>query len=176
MNPAINQIFERVKSRTGCLFHFTPRENLPSITRFGLLPLEVSRKWNLSPTFASDENSRISDHRLSVDRYVHLCFVDDHPMCRKKLSQKTLASPLWVRVSPRVLLWEGVRFSEGATNSENFPLLTAEQALEKILWEKLYLPSSGGLSDDEFNARRDARMAEVLIPKPIELAYLKFSK
>jgi hypothetical protein len=63
------------------LYHFTDRNNLESIKKYGLLSWDYCRKNGIPiPRPGGNELSRKLDQYIGMQNYVRLCFVPDHPM------------------------------------------------------------------------------------------------
>src|SRR3954470_14809416 len=68
--------------RGKCFYHFTDTRNIASIkSQGGLFSLRQLRQRGILPTApGGNQWSHEADERLGLDSYVHLCFLDQHPM------------------------------------------------------------------------------------------------
>jgi hypothetical protein len=67
--------------------------------------------------FVSDDKSRANDSRNGLDKYIHLSFVRDHPMLHVSRKRNSHFRMLLLHINPKVLLLEGVMFTEAMANS-----------------------------------------------------------
>ena len=145
------------------VWHFTDRENLESIQKHGLLSLAETQQRNIKiPKPGGNDWSYGADKIKGLDKYIHLAFVDNHPMLYvAKEKEKRLLNPVWLKIDSSVLLGEGVRFTPGVSNKKDVPILTADEAKEKIDWDAL-------LNDDwkrkDWDRWLDAHKSEILVP------------
>lgn len=149
--------------RVEWLYHFTDKENLPSIRRDGLLPLAELRRSGLAFRPGSSESSQAQDERSTFDQFVHLCFVNDHPMAHVALREQRVSSLAWVKVSAGILHRPGVRACRALANTAGLSVPSIEEALDEIDLPKLF-------SDQSTPA---IRKAQILIPGIIPAADLK---
>lgn len=138
-----------------CVYHFTDEANLPSIQRYGLLQysLLASRNWGpLRP--GGSQSSHEQDARLGFDRYVHLCFVKDHPMAYVAVREGRIAKLVWLEVSYKVLYGQGVMGCKTLANTRNALVLPIEEALDVINLPRLF-------SEE---CTTETRKAQILVP------------
>ena len=64
------------------LYHFTDRRNLPKIRELkGLYSLAKLKEMQVAiPNPGGNEWSHEADQKKGMDRYIHLCLRDNHPM------------------------------------------------------------------------------------------------
>ncbi len=92
------------------IWHFTDRSNIELIQEHkGLLSLgEAERRGVLIPKPGGNEWSHDADKRKGVEEYVHLAFVDDHPMLFCAKQDGRITDPVWLKIKSEILLREGV--------------------------------------------------------------------
>lgn len=148
------------------IWHFTDRSNLESIQRAGgLLSLaELSRRGIDVPSPGGNQWSHDADRMNGVDDYVHLAFVDDHPMQFIAVQEKRISSPVWLKINPDLVLSDGVRFTSDVANKSGVPLLTPDEGSEEIDFEVLLTRTDW--RDPEIKVRRKAALkSEILVPR-----------
>src|SRR6202050_5944028 len=86
-------------------YHFTDRRNLPMIKEHGgLYSLAMLSKMKIEvPAPGGNEWSHAADGRIGLDRYVHLCFRNTHPMEYVARQDGRIADSVYLRIHPDVL-------------------------------------------------------------------------
>ena len=154
------------------VWHFTDKSNLELIEKHGgLLSFgELERRGVEIPVPGGNEWSHDADKMKDVHKYVHLAFLDDHPMLCAAKKEGRIPEPIWLKIRSSILLAEGVRFCSEVSNKSGAALLEAEEAKEQIDFEVLFTYMDW--RDPEIQARRQAAIkSEILVPKcvPIEM-------
>ena len=155
------------------VWHFTDRSNLELIKKHhGLLSLgEAERRGIEIPMLGGNDWSHDADKMKGVHEYVHLAFVDDHPMLFRAKQNGRIPNPIWLKIKSSILLEEGVRFCPDVSNKSGVPILTAEEAKEQIDFEVLFTYMDW--RDPEIQKRRQAAIkSEILIPKFIPIEHI----
>lgn len=156
--------------RFDAIWHFTDGSNLETIKQYGLLALaEAGRRGIEIPAPGGNDLSQELDKRKGLDKYIHLAFVDDHPMLYRAEQERRITAPIWFKIKSSIILEEGVRFCSDVCNKTGVSILTAEQAKAQIDFEVLFTYMDG--TDPEIQARRRAAIkSEILVPDciPIE--------
>jgi ssDNA thymidine ADP-ribosyltransferase, DarT len=150
------------------LYHFTDEENLPLIREHGLLPYaELLRRGIVPPKPGGNEWSRDADSIKGVDRYVHLCLKDQHPMEYVARQNGHIGTTRFLQVSVEVLSFDGAMGCSDVANKSGVVIRPLEAALDGMDLQILF----GGRVDFTNKALRDqyneAKKSEVLIPVPI---------
>lgn len=158
--------------RVSGVWHFTDQSNLQSIIDHGgLLSLSETRRRGIRiPAAGGNQWSHDADGYKGVDEYVHLSFLDDHPMLFRAKEAERITNAVWLKISLDVLDIQGVRYTADVSNKAGIPLLTADQAREQLDLEVMFTRTDW--KDPEIRERRKlALKSEVLIPNfiPIEL-------
>jgi hypothetical protein len=151
--------------RIEAVWHFTDRSNLESIQKtHGLLSLaELKRRGVEISVPGGNEWSHNADAIKGVNKYVHLAFIDYHPMlfCAKEASR--ILNPVWIKIDASILLEEGVRFTVDVSNKSGVQILTPDAARDLIDYEVLFTRMDW--KDPDVKARRIAAVkSEILIP------------
>ena len=94
------------------IWHFTDKSNLDSIQKNkGLLALgELERRGIGIPSPGGNEWSHDADRIKGLDEYVHLAFVDDHPMLFRAKQEERIKDPIWLKIRSEIILGATVRF------------------------------------------------------------------
>lgn len=153
------------------IWHFTDRSNVDLIQEHGgLLSLgELERRGIIIPVPGGNDWSHDADRMKGVQEYVHLAFVDDHPMLFRAKQEGRIPDPIWLKIDSAVLLEDNVRYTSEVSNKAGVPILLPEEAIEIIDFEVLFTRTDW--RDPVIQARRQAAIkSEILIPDfvPIE--------
>ena len=137
----------------------------------GLLSLvELERKGIDIPISGGNDWSHNADKLKNVQEYIHLAFVDDHPMLYIATEkEKRILNPVWLKIDSSILLEDNVRYTLGVSNKSGMQILQPEEAREQIDFEVLFTRTDW--KDPEIQARRKAaKKSEILVPDfvPIE--------
>jgi len=99
------------KYRFDGIWHFTDRSNLKLIGELGLLSLaEAERRGVEIPSPGGNDWSHDADRAKGLHEFVHLAFVDDHPMLYYARSLRRRNSRLQIRSRPRPWLINFVEY------------------------------------------------------------------
>jgi hypothetical protein len=153
------------------VWHFTDRSNLDSIKEHkGLLSLrELERRGITIPAPGGNEWSHDADRMKGVHEYVHLAFIDDHPMLYRAKQDGRIPAPIWLKIDASVLLQDGVRFCSEVSNKSGATILAAAEAIRQVDFDVLFTYMDW--RNPEIQARRQAALkSEILVPDfiPIE--------
>ena len=103
-----------------CFYHFTDRQNLNSIKKYGgLLSWHYCKEHNIDiPNPGGDGLSRNLDRKQGLEDYVRLSFCNDHPMAFRKHNE---GSELFLlQISIDVAAFQSTLFSDRNAASSNF--------------------------------------------------------
>lgn len=147
------------------IWHFTDKANLDSIqSNGGLLSLaELERRGIAIAKPGGNQWSHDADKYKGVDQYVHMSFLDNHPMQFAAKRDGRITDPIWIKIDPSILLDKNVLFSCDVSNKAGVNLLTADQAIEQIDFEVLFTRTDW--KDPAIQKRlKAAQKSEILIP------------
>ena len=153
------------KYKFDAVWHFTDKSNLKLIQEHeGLLSLEeLERRGIEIPVPGGNKWSHDADKMKGVHKYVHLAFLDDHPMLYLAKQDGRIPDPIWLNIQSSILLEEGVRFCSQVSNKSGAVILEAEEAKEQIDFDVLFTYMDW--LDPEIQSRRQAAIkAEILVP------------
>ena len=159
-------------ARITVLYHFTDRRNLALIKEMGgLFPWAMLKEMGVMvPAPGGNQWSQDADGMKGMDRYVHLCFRNTHPMEFRAREQERIVDSIFLQVHPDVLQWEGVRFTPDVSNKSGIPTHTIDEARAMIDFEVLYTRTDW--RDPAIQQRLlQAEKCELLVPAviPVEL-------
>jgi len=152
------------------VWHFTDKSNVKSIAQNGgLLSLgELERKGILIPSPGGNQWSHDADKMKGLHEYVHLAFVDDHPMLFRAKQDERIKEPVWLKIKAEILLCEDVLFCSDVSNKSGVETLTPIEAKDAIDFEVLFTYMDW--RDPEIQARRQAAIkSEILIPNIVRV-------
>ena len=103
-----------------CFYHFTDRQNMNSIRKYGgLLSWYYCKEHNIDiPNPGGDNLSRKLDRRQNLEDYVRLSFCNDHPMAFRKHNEGS--DLILLQVSIDVAAFQSALFSNRNAASSNF--------------------------------------------------------
>lgn len=156
------------------LYHFTDKRNLPSIRQsLGLLPLAVLNKDGVHvPAPGGNQWSHDADRRGGLDRYVHLCFRDQHPMEFQAKKEGRIVDSIFLQISPDILKAPGVLFTPDISNKSGVKSYPLEQAIPMIDFEVLYTRTNW--QDPAIQMRlQTVQKYEILVPNGVPLAMIR---
>ncbi len=154
------------------LYHFTDKENLTSIEKYGLQSLSNIIKLNIDVKhFGAEELSHKLDKTKGLDKYVHISFIKDHPMYYISKSRGNLKNPVWIEFDASILYEKTTLFCDTVANSTNADIFRIDKILDKINLE--ILTNNKFLSGEEFNIRKNVRKAEIMVLDSISINKIK---
>lgn len=153
--------------RVPCFYHFTDTRNLPSIVqRGGIYPWAELNGDVLAP--GGNDWSHEADQRNGLDRYVHLCLLNEHPMEYRAKERGAILESRFLRIHPSIVYREGIIFFPDVSNKAGVTGLTLAQAADQMDFEVVY--DRTDWRNEEIRGRRQAaRKYELLIPGHVPL-------
>lgn len=149
------------------VYHFTDRANLPSIQKYGIQSLKNIFELDIPVKhFGAEELSHTLDARRGFDKYVHLSFVQDHPMYYAAKARGNIKDPIWIELDISVLLDKKTLFCDKVANKTNANLFDANGVMKFIDFDSLVYAK-------DFNTRKEARKAEILVHDSISTDKIK---
>jgi hypothetical protein len=159
------------------VWHFTDASNIELIKQHqGLHSLaNLQRMGVVIPSPGGNKWSHDADVLKGVNEYVHLAFIDDHPMLYAAKQDGRIKSPVWLKIDSSILLESSVRFTSEVSNKAGVQILTPEEASQTIDFEVLFTYMDW--KDPVVQARRRlALKSEILIPGYIPINKILGSK
>ena len=153
------------------IWHFTDKSNLKLIEEHGgLLPLKVLNDKGIEiPVPGGNKWSQEEDERRGLDAYVHLCFLDNHPMQFLAVQDKRIQEPIWLKIDASVMLDPKVRFTSEVSNKSGSRLLDHSEAVKKIDFEILFTFIDWRGNREIHKRRENAEKSEILIPEIVPI-------
>ena len=110
--------------------------------------------------------------RRALDKYVHLCFKNNHPMEYAARQDGRIEDSIFLWIHPKVLEFDGVLFTPGVSNKSGLRIHPIDEARELIDFEVLYTRTDW--SDPEIQKRlQRAEKCEILVPNEIPLELIR---
>lgn len=156
------------------LYHFTDRRNIPLIKEMGgLYPMsQLDQKKVKVPAPGGNEWSRDADALKGMDKYVHLCFRNTHPMEFVARQEQRITDTIFLQIHSSVMQFDGVRFTNDVANKAGVESVAIADAEALIDFEILYTKTDW--KDPAIQARlSQAEKYEVLVPHVIKLSYIR---
>ena len=156
------------------IYHFTDTDNIESIkANKGILSFYELKKLNLKNVkFGGNDWSHEADELSHVDDYVHLCFLNNHPMEYRAREDGRIKNTKWLQINIDILLTEGIMYTSDVSNKSGVKLLTKDVAVERLDHEAIcsFLDFSiAGNHERKCNAEK----YEILVPKIVPLSYIR---
>jgi hypothetical protein len=157
------------------LYHFTDVNNIPSIRRLGgILCTALLAQIGQAFCAGGDETSMALDKQCGMDRFVHLCFTNGHPMAYRVRERKPDTVLMYLAIDRAILYQPGVMFSTGVGYANNAEIVTLAVAVERNLIDYHALYDWTNWADAEAQGKRHAaEMREILVPEYVALPFIK---
>ncbi len=131
------------------VWHFTDYSNLKSIERYGLLSLAQIDEMNMDVVYsAADGFSRHLDRAMGLDAFVHLSFIQDHPLYHVALRDGRIIDPVWIEIDISVVFETDTRFCRTVANARTADLFAIDKLIKNIDFDTMLMSS---LSTAELN-------------------------
>lgn len=120
------------------------------------------------PAPGGNDWSHDADANKGLQEYVHVAFVDDHPMLYRAKQDGRFQNPIWLQIDVSILEIPGVRYCADVSNKSGVPILEEPQAIAQIDFEVLFARTNW--RDPEIQRRlQAARKSEILVPHSIAI-------
>ncbi|MBZ0099275.1 MAG: DUF4433 domain-containing protein [Taibaiella sp.] len=154
-------------------YHFTDSRNLPMIQQHGILSTGLLKSNGLfeGTVTGGNEWSLNADERFGMHKFVHLCFMNQHPMEWIAKKEKRIESTVFLQIDPKILRVPGVLITKEVSNKagcspmppEKLDELDLEVVYERTEWTDVAVKSRLKL----------AKCYEVLVPDKIPVDYIR---
>lgn len=161
-------------NRIPFLYHFTDRRNVPLIREMGgLFPLsDMLRKHVVIPAPGGNQWSHDADALRGVDKYVHLCLRNSHPMEFMARQEGRIIDTIFLQIHPSVLQIPGVLFTSDVSNKAGVEPISLNEAEKLIDFPVLYTQTDW--SDPAIQQRlKQAEKCEILVPDHIPIGLIR---
>jgi ssDNA thymidine ADP-ribosyltransferase, DarT len=161
-------------NRIPLLYHFTDRRNVPLIKKMGgLFPLsELLQKQVAIPAPGGNQWSHEADVLKGMDKYVHLCFRNNHPMEFIARQEGRITDTIFLQIHPSVLQLPGVLFTPDVSNKAGVEPVPIGEAAQLIDFPVLYTRTDW--ADPEIQQRlKQAEKCEILVPAHIPINLIR---
>lgn len=165
MGKVYNKLIELNRN----LVHVTDFSNLESILKNGLLSLDELENQIIKAKYLSSDESRSIDKRFGLSKYVRLTYTAFYDMIPAAIYYKNLEKPVIILISPEVLKFSGVKFTNKNAISNDADLYNEDEIFDSLDFEKIYKHRD---KDNYFlEEYKNARQSEILIPQKIDIQY-----
>lgn len=149
------------------IWHFTDKSNLASIKKYGLLSLKKIEKKSVHVSFyGADSLSHSLDRSLGLDKFVHLSFIDDHPMYHVAKRDGRIKNPIWLEIDLSVLHEDNTIFSDEVANKNGASIFGVDKLERMINFNTLLYPK-------DFTTKIKVRKAEIMVVNNISYKNIK---
>jgi len=156
-----------MKFNRSWIYHFTDKRNISLIKEHGgLMPRSMLERISFIP--GGNEQSINMDNNCGMQIFVHLCFLDNHPMEYLARKEGRIDSK-WLKISTCILDLPSVQYCAGVSNQIGATYLTASEAIKEMDLEVLF---SKNYIQNWQQRRQEAEKYEILIPTKIPLEYI----
>lgn len=156
-------------------FHFTDTRNIPVIKAArGIFSTSVIAAAQIPVvTLGGDSNSQLSDRRKGMDKYVHLCMFNQHPMEYRARQDGRILQSRFLEIDREILRSKPkIRFTSVMANTNGAQLLTLVEAMEQLDFEAIctHMDLSDAIQMQRVLA---ARKYELLVPHSVADRYIR---
>jgi hypothetical protein len=158
MNTQSQRLVKNILDKYGItsVYHFTDEANLETIEKYGLQSLRNILGLNIDVKhFGAEELSHNLDQRKGLDQYVHLAFIQDHPMYHVAKKRGNLKNPVWLEIDSSILFDENTLFCDKVANQTNANIFGIDKIIKQINFDAM-------LFETDFYRKIEARKAEIM--------------
>lgn len=143
------------------------------IRQHGLLSTQELSRQNISvPQMGGNSWSLEADQRVGMHEYVHLCFINDHPMEFKAKNEQRIENSIFLKINPEIIKVEGVKITLDVSNQSGIVAEPAVAQLDKLDLEIIYKRTDWKVPEN--NARlQKAKRFEILIPRIVPVRFIE---
>jgi len=156
----MGKIYDKLIGLNKNLVHVTDFSNLESILKNGLLSLDELENQIIKAKYFSSDKSRSIAKYFGLSKYVRLAYTAFYDMIPAAIYYKNLEKPVVILISPEVLKFTGVKFTNKNAICNDF---------DSLDFEKIYLPRDS--SNYKLEEYKNARQSEILIPQKIDIQH-----
>jgi len=147
-------------------YHFTDTRNLDSIREHGILSMTELRARGITPVTGGNDWSLEADARFGMDRYVHLCFLRQHPMEWNARQDGRIEKSRFLRIDPKVLTLDDVLMTDEVANKSGVVPKPANEIIPSLDFKVMYTRTDW--KDPAIRDRRQrAKLYEILVPSRV---------
>ena len=155
------------------LYHFTDIRNIPSIRKLGgLWSTAKLRKKGIEFHPAGNDHSLDADKMFGMDRYVHLCFHNKHPMEYLAKGDGRIGKTIWLYIDASILKIDGVLYTPGVANKSGMQTYPIKKAADLIDYVAHYQYLDWAVPENH-ERRLAAEKCEILVPDHVPLKYFE---
>lgn len=152
------------------VYHFTDKRNIPEIKKNGgLMPRSMLNNIPFIP--GGNQRSIDLDNNFGMQKFVHLCFLKDHPM-EYLAREDGRIYPIWLEISTDILDSPGVLYCVGVANQIGAKYITANEAVKIMDFDHLFNWHDFSV-DGNMQRHNEAKKYEILIPTKIPINLIR---
>ena len=149
------------------LYHFTDRDNLQSIRKYGLLSYDYIRRKGITSSTGGNDELQSIDQSFHNEDYIHLSFVKRHPMGWRLKRENQNRDFIILKISPEVAFSESTIFSDiNAANPNHI------QGPEFSTLKKVNMAAVNSIYSQQDSDEQEQKAAEVLVRRSIPKNYI----
>lgn len=149
------------------LYHFTDRENLPNIRKYGLLSFDYIRRKGIVSSTGGDDKLQSVDQSFHNEDYIHLSFVKRHPMGWRLKRENQNRDFIILKISPEVAYSESTIFSDINAANPNHT-----QGPDFSVLKKVNMASVNSKYSQQNSEEQEQKAAEILVRRTIPINYI----
>jgi len=149
------------------IYHFTDKANLKSIEKYGIQSLfNIESKHINVSHYGAESLSHDLDRKRGLDKFVHISFIQDHPMYHVAKKRNTIITPVWIELDLSILFDDRTLFCDKVANQNNANIFKLKKIFKYINFETL-------VYEKDFSKKVEARKAEIMINDSININLIK---
>jgi hypothetical protein len=154
------------------IYHFTDKRNIHEIKKHGgLMPRAMLNNIPYVP--GGNQWSIDADNCMGMQNYVHLCFLDDHPMeFLARAREEGRIDSIWLEVSTDIFDLPNVKYCAGVANRADAKYLTANEAIKIMDFDHLFNPYDFNVEENRLR-HNEAKKYEILVPSKISVELIR---
>ena len=122
--------------------------------------------------YGGNQWSHDADRYKGLDGYVHLAFIDDHPMLYVAKKEGRIQEPIWLQIDISVVTTPGTMYSVDVSNKSGVNLIDNDAAIHQIDFDVLFTYMDWRNPEIQ-QRRKNAVKSEILVPDIVPLDKIK---
>lgn len=159
-----------VENKIVKFYHFTDRENIPSIKKFGLCAWGYCKQMNIEISKAGgSEGSRSLDTRDNLQNYVRVSFTKQHPMMYVAKREGRINNPVILEINTEIAFWKDTMFSDRNATRNGAVIGNTFENFKQIKFDLVKKTKHFDIDDEQ---ERQFYQAELLILNTIPVEFI----
>lgn len=149
------------------LYHFTDRENLPNIRKYGLLSLDYINRKGIESSTGGDLELQAVDKEFHNEDYIHLSYIERHPMGWRLKREYKNRDLVILKISPEVIYSVDTLYSDiNAANPAHI------QGGDYSVLSRVNMAAVGSEYSQQDSEEQEQKAAEVMVKRRIPIDYI----